>query len=246
MEEEELFKKKLIHSYIIALSIVIVVIIVGLMMLKYHVEGETNLPFNINQISIISTVDGTHSKDKKDKWYTDLSQRNDIYFYISKNPKYIGEAIRKITFDNFSISKNNEDLVVEIYKQKDTDLYEYVDEYIVNDSLEYVGDVESNAKELKMNNQGGLIGFSVLTKDVSRYYLKKNEKLALDGTLLKKTDVNIEDIKIEVVFDVIIETELGNKVKTTISLKLPGEKVMEEGVVNTEITDLSDIVFKRV
>ena len=56
------------------------------MMIKYEVEGETNMPYQLSKIVIIGTVEGVETTEKgKEKWNFDIYQNNDVYFYIDQN-----------------------------------------------------------------------------------------------------------------------------------------------------------------
>ena len=65
------------------------------------------------------------------------------------------------------------------------------------------------------------------------------------GTLLKKAGLSLEDIKLNIEFDLIIETEKGKSFKTHINMELPTENILETGISKSEETELKDIVFKR-
>ena len=56
MKQNNFYKKRIIHLYVVALIVAILLIAAGIIMLKYHVEGEKNLPFNLKSINIISTA----------------------------------------------------------------------------------------------------------------------------------------------------------------------------------------------
>ena len=49
----------------------------------------------------------------------------------------------------------------------------------------------------------------------------------------------------KITFDLTITMEEGKKYKTTINLEMPQGNIIEEGITVTEITDLSNIIFKR-
>ena len=55
--------KKLFHICMIIVVITAIFFGVGILFLRYQVEGETNLPFQISKISIISSVDGKDEND---------------------------------------------------------------------------------------------------------------------------------------------------------------------------------------
>ena len=87
--------------------IVIILFIAGVISLKYNVEGEANLPFELSKISIISSVEGTDNEDAQNKWNLTVNQNNDIYLYIKKNDNYKNtEIIQSIVLDNFNIQQS--------------------------------------------------------------------------------------------------------------------------------------------
>ena len=56
MKQNSFFKKRIIHVYVIIFIIVLVLLTAGILMFKYHVEGEQNMPFNLKSISVMSTA----------------------------------------------------------------------------------------------------------------------------------------------------------------------------------------------
>ena len=110
-------KQKLFQICIIIIVVTAVLFGVGMIVLRYQVEGETNLPFEITKISIISSVDGKDETDDANKWNISVNQNNDIYIYIDKNNDYNKtEIIDSIIIDNIRINKNTEKGVTNIYK----------------------------------------------------------------------------------------------------------------------------------
>ena len=56
---------------------------------KYDVEGESEMPFEISKINVISSVGGeTIQKpegEQQNRWDLQISQNNDFYIYVEKN-----------------------------------------------------------------------------------------------------------------------------------------------------------------
>ena len=75
-------------------------------MIKYEVEGDKNMPFNLSKIVIVSTAEGVETKGKS-KWNFNVYQNNDLYFYIDKNNEYLGDStyIEKVRIENIQITK---------------------------------------------------------------------------------------------------------------------------------------------
>ena len=239
-------KKRIIHTFVIIFILVMIILIAGLLMLIYHIEGETNLPFILKKINIISTAESDLNQDEEGVWHAGILQKNDVFFTIEKNSNYKKEElIKKISFENFQITKTNENMIVEIYRPTiSASTYNYSEEYKVQ-ILEYQGGQSTNTEALQINNQGGLIGFSIASDNLGEYIFSENEKLPSDGRLLAKTGIKSEDINFKVSFDLIIETESKHKFKANIVLDLPTGNILEEGVGSLEDTELENVVFKR-
>jgi len=243
---QNIVNNKLFHISIIIIIIACMLFILGIVVLKYNVEGERNMPFQLSKISIISTADGIDIDSGENKWAFDIWQSNDIYLYIDKNNNYEKMmAIKSIYIDNFKVKDaNNEN--IKIYKpdsQEQNLIFKYNEENVV-DHIEYLGDVESDFKNLKISNQGGIVAFRCTNKNITQYM--SNEDEIKHTELLKKAGIKNEDLKIDLSFDLYIKLEDGKEFKSTINLELPKGNVVEEGVSSIEITDLKNIIFKRI
>lgn len=247
MERSSFSKKRIIHIYVVIFIVVMLILTAALFMFKYHVEGEKNVPFNIRKINIISTAESSLNQDENGIWHAGILQKNDISFVIEKNSKYKKEeAIKKISFDNFQIIKENENMLVNIYRPTTSvNTYNYIDEYKIQNSLEYCGSQATNTEELQINNQGGLIGFSITSDNLGEYIFTENEKVPSDGKLLAKVGIKPEDMNFKILFDLIIETETGHKFKSNMVLDLPTGNILQDGVGTLEDTELNDVIFKR-
>ena len=246
MNQSSFSKKRIIHTYVVIVIVIMIIIIASLLMFKYHVEGETNLPFVVKKINIISTAESDLNQDDEGVWHAGILQKNDVFFTIEKNSNYKKEElIKKISFENFQVTKTNENMVVEIYRPTiSASTYNYSEEYKVQ-RLQYQGGQSTNTEVLQINNQGGLIGFSIASGNLGEYIFSENEKLPSDGRLLEKAGIKSEDINFKISFDLIIETESNHRFKANITLDLPTGNILEEGVGSLEDTQLENIVFKR-
>lgn len=248
MKRSSFSKKRIIHICIVIITLIILFLTVGLIMLKYNVEGEKNLPFIIKKISIVSTAESDISQDEEEKWHTGILGKNDIFFIIEKNDNYKKQdTIKSIKFENFKIETTNEKMEISVYRPKSNDFdYSYVEEYKIGDSIVYEGAQKTNNSVLQINNQGGIIGLSICMEGLGEYEFTTNEKVPSDGRLLAKAGLKKEDIKFKISFDIIIETGKKNKFKGNITIELPTGNILEEGVCTEEITDLKNVVFKRI
>lgn len=248
MIDKRLFTNKTRNTFIIFLATFIILLIAGLIMLKYDVQGETNLPFNLSKINIVSTAKEETVKNEEEKWQMNILQNNDIYFYIEKNENYKKDVvIEKIIFDNFNIIEENNLGEVKVYKPSDdaSNVYKYKEEYEVS-SLEYIGSLITNNKFLEINNQGGVIDFSIANTNLGSYLIDQEQTLLADGSLLNLINAHYEDLKFSIAFDMTIVVENENTYKSQIVLNLPVGDITKEGVCTKEDSELKDVVFKRI
>lgn len=127
--------------------------------------------------------------------------------------------------------------------QEENVIFKYKEENIVQD-LVYTTDTQANLKNLKISNQGGVIAFRCSNNNIAKY--KSDEEEINHNELLKKANIKNEDIEIKITFNLTIILEDGKKYAATISTKLPSGDVVENGNTSEEITDLKDVVFKRI
>ena len=238
-------KFKYFRIVVIILVIFIFLFALGMVILKYNVEGETNMPFELTKIALISSCEGMDVEGTDTRWAFDVSQNNDIYLYIDKNKSYEkSEAIESVTIDNLQIESNKKDNI-KLYKPNENPenkLFKSTQEDIV-ETINYKGEMESNLKNMAISNQGGIIAFRISNDNIVRYTSNDEEINHLE--LLKKAGVKQEDLDAKVTFDLTIKIAEGNQYKTTINLELPVENVIEQGTVSKELTDLKDFIFKR-
>ena len=243
---KELTKTKSFHICMIMVIIVVILFVVGMLVLRYNVEGETNMPFNLSKIVIISTQEGIDDGQTNTRWSFDVHQSNDIYLYIDKNETYDKtEIIKSVRVDNFQIEANNTENI-KLYKpdvEEENVIFKYDDEDIIQ-NLEYTGDVESDLKNLKIANQGGIIAFRCSNNNVTKY--QSDEEEINHSELLKKAGITEEDLKVNLTFQLTIVLESGREYQAEVKTELPTGNVIEEGSTSTEITNLEDIVFKRI
>ena len=245
-ELKKLKEKAFFHVIILILIIATILVTVGFITIKYNVEGETNMPFKLSKISIISSSEGVDKESEGNRWAFDIYQNNDIFIYIDKNENYKKEvAIKNIKISNFKIETDKIDNT-KIYKpneQEENVIFKYDENDVINE-LQYEGSDQNNLKNLKISNQGGIVAFRCLKEKVAEYL--SNEEEINHAELLKKANVTQDMLKIILSFDFTIELEDGKEFKTNIELRLPKEDVIEKGTTREELTDMSKYIFKRI
>lgn len=245
---KSIMNTKQFHMSMVAIMIVTILFVVGIISLKYNVEGEGNLPFYISKISTISNTQGVDAPDETNKWNINVNQNNDIYFYINRNNNYKDtETISSIKLNNFIITQNSKVGEVKLLKPDsnlETAIFVNNNENEV-DEIEYIGDVESNIKNMKISNQGGLVAFRYAISNIGNYI--SNDDVEINhNELLKKLQINNDDLKFSVSFDIYISLNSGKTFKSSATLDFPVGDVVNNGSQGNENTDLKNIVFKRM
>ncbi len=238
-------RKSFIKKYIAIFIIAIIAVIVLSVMVKYNVEGETNIPFKISKIMIISTAGGIEKENHTNKWDLNVLQINDIYIDIIKNKNYSEEEIiDKIIIDNFKIENKPIKGNVAIYRPSNNKvIFNNKEEYKIDKELTYIGDQASNLEELKIANQGGLILLRCVNENLGNY-ISNEDEIRHDGTLLGKIGLSNEEIKFNISFDIKVELKSGKKYKTEVKVQMPKGNLIQEGTTDYQING-NEIVFKR-
>lgn len=247
MKISELKGKKIVHICVILGIIALILIIAGIIMLRYQVEGETNLPFELSKMIVVSTAESNEIEAVADtKWNFSVNQYNDIYLEIQKNDEYTKNTnIKNITFENFVIEKNSGAENIKLYRANSEGKVVEDEVHLVGSSLTYKGEKETNLDELKISNQGSIILLRSVNQNVCEVR-SNDEEIIHDGTLLAKGNTNSEDLNYKLSFDIIIETSRNIKYKGTITIDLPTGDVQTQGKTQLEKTDFSDVIFKRM
>ena len=240
-------KKQILKRCAFLFCIIIILMVVISIMVKYEVEGEKALPYSISKIFVISTVEGKQVDDGQNIWNVNVKQANDLYFYIDKTNE-TDETIKQITLQNFTITKSPSKGEVAIYRPTGDleNLYTYSEQNYLNQNITYTGATVDDLKTLEISNTGGVISCRVALDNLGTYISNESTEITYDGTLLQNIGVNLEEIKLELSFDILIETNENVTYKGTISVALPGEDLIEKGASNFEIKDFENVVFKRI
>lgn len=241
--KEKILKKCLFIAFLVMLSMVVISI-----MIKYDVEGEKELPYTISKILIVSTVDGEMNEDAENIWNIDVTQVNDLYMYIDKSIPEDEQTIKEIKIENFGVNKAPTKGNLKILRPTGeiSNLYTHSQQDYLNDKIVYTGGVIDDLKSLEISNNGGILGFRVAVENLGKYVSNDETEVTYDGKLLSNLGIAVPEIEFNINFDVIITTSDNISFKGTINLNMPINTVIEEGSSSKEITDFSNVVFKRI
>ena len=239
--------KKIFHVVMIVVIICAILFVSGIFILKYQVEGESNMPFKITKISLIESVEGIEKEGANEKWNFNVNQNNDIYIYIEKNSGYgKTEIIDSVEIKNININKEKTLGELKLYKPVIDEKRMFINsqENEINE-ITYTGELESNIKEEKISNQGGIVAFRYAINNLSAYVSENDEQID-HSQLLKLTNISPEDLKTKLTFDIFINLKGGRKYQAPISIDVPQGDIVEKGTIGEDITDLKGIIFKRI
>ena len=247
-------RKQKIKFSIIIIVISVVIFVALFSMLKYHVEGEKNMPFNLGKIIVISSATTTPNLNEQSEeiqenylWQENVIQTNDVYIYIDKNEKFKeDEIIKNVRIENIQILKNVKLGNIQVYMPNSLDdgLYNYTNDFLVNSTLTYKGAKADNKKALEIGNQGGCICISFANMGIGVYKSNEEEVIEQGAYILEKMNILNEDLFFKVSFDLIIEVS-NKSYKGTITLDLPVDNIVGNKESHIEITDFKNVIFKR-
>lgn len=245
MDKEK--KKQVIKSSIAMVVFALIIIFVVAVMVKYQVEGDKNMPFNLSKIIIVSTAEGVEEDGKK-KWNFNVYQNNDVYIYIDKNENYWGDekTLKSVKIENISITKAPNKGEIKTYMPNSVKgrLFSYDENYIVENKLEYKGAEESNPQTLEIGSNGGNLVVRFCNTGLGVYSSNKGDEIVHDGTLLCKIDVTQDDISFDVSFDLVITVD-NCSYRSNVNMTMPCGNLIEEGTTSMEMTDMSNLIFRR-
>lgn len=248
----DLQKKQKLKASIACGVIALFVLVVVIMMIRYSVEGDKNMPFTLSKIMLISSAEGIVKEettaDTDVSWNLDVMQNNDIYFQIDRVGENAEENyIKNVLISNIEIVDTSEKSNIKMYMPNSLEgrTFVFSENYEFQRKLEFKGGTKTDLKSLQIGNQGGTIGFRIANVNIGEYISTQDAEIKHDGSLLNVVGLTTDQVKFDVRFDFIIETS-NAKYKSEIILTLPCGDVVSEGISKMEINALEDIIFKRV
>jgi hypothetical protein len=242
--KKNVFKKCLFLAFLI-----IIITIVISISIKYSVVGEKTLPYSLKKILIVSTVDTSNNEDEANLWNINLSENNNVFIYIEKSNETTTDTIKEISLENFTITNSPKIGNVFLYRPTGDlkNLYEHSTQNYLNDKITYTGARVDTLNVLEIGNEGGMMGFRISLNDIGNYVSNNyDEELVYDGTLLDKAGITAEQISFSMSFDIKISLNSGVEFQGTILLDLPAGDIINEKEPYIEITDFSNVIFKRL
>ena len=242
------FSRKILNICIICIIIIAIIFTAVMLILNYDEKGETNMPFKVSKISIVSTINGQDVENSESKWDINVIQNNDVYIYIEKNDEYKKqETIKSVKLENITIAEKPEIGDIKIYKpiSNDTVLFENKDENVVNE-LEYKGTKSTDAKKLQISNQGGVLIFRCANNNIGTYTSNDDAEINYNN-LISKLNISENSLISKIKFNITITLNSGKVFRADdVEIQVPNDGIANNGTVGHEYTNLQSIVFKRI
>ena len=147
-------EKKQTIKLVVAISILVLILVfVGIVIMKYEVEGETNMPFTLSKIVVVGSAEGQENEKSDRKWDFSINQNNDVYFYIDQNTNREVEEdllIKNVTISNIQVIQAPQKGNIQTYMPNSEAgrLFNYDEQFLVQDSLTYKGASQSSTTNL--------------------------------------------------------------------------------------------------
>lgn len=242
-------KKRVLRKYIFIAFLLLITAIVILLMIKYNVEGEKNMPFKLSKIVVQSIIDTKSREGTGNLWDLELTQNNDIYIYIEKNKEVKSESqINSIKIKRIAQTvkpKKGQISVLLPTSNNINKIFLNSTENYLNKTIEYNANTSDNLEKQEICQDGGMIAFRISNQNIGEYISNEGDEIKYDKSLLEKAGIDESELKFTAEIDLVIELSEDEKYKGTISLELPTDTFENRGSITTEITDTSKIIFKR-
>lgn len=203
----------------------------------------SSIPFSVNKIILYSSAYGENENTnfQSSDWILDIFQYTDIAIYLDGN-----KAIKELSISNISLADNQH-----LYYLDGTEFgtANILSDCEITNTLDFtVLNFDNNDNSIGYNTPiffadcSNPITLKYVNNLYSSYTIANTEKLAFDGTLLSKTNVQLDDLKVNISFDINLKDYDNNSYYTTIYLTIPvknSSSSILDGYVYEENTDLN-------
>lgn len=212
-------------------------------------ENETAM-FNVNKIQYYSDVNAVSNQTtyQNPEWNLNVYQYTDIAIYVERIDEFSNENyIKSLYLDNFKISESKEGKQKIYYLNPlnfgDGDILELYDENEISYRLEY--------NIINYENEENDIGYSIpiffedcsnpitlryLNSDIlENYTISTTEQIKFNGSLLKNSNISLDDIKTNISFDLNIISDNNETHSININIDIPlnnDELEIYDGAIN--------------
>ena len=187
--------------------------------------------FSITNITLFSSADAQNKTNTANSFtLQNLYQYTDIALFIKNfsDEKNLENTLKKVSIDNIKISKSTNCGNANLYFKSINNFAksELVSDNIINNSFEFNISSDDNADlntPILYNNLANPLTFSYINQNIKSDYTITDisSPITYDGSLLKKCNINLEDLACSISFDVNITNNLDQCFKTNVFFNIP-------------------------
>lgn len=259
---------KRIKILIVIIIVLLVVSVSSYLFIQYQKSENEKIErakkvFNISQLIVYSSADATQNDTNKEPiWNLNLYQYTNVGIKINNQNDYTGEknknTIKELFIDNIQILEKPVLGNLSFYYLNPLDFSKgnIIEENLITDNLKYeVLDfgVSLDSSKPQINKDDGIISLQVINKDIYNNFIISDisNLVTFDGSLLQRANLDLNNLKYKISFDINIVNNLDEKFKCTITIDCPIEKEdSEESIINgymlIDESDLENCKFNRV
>lgn len=236
-------KKEIILTIITIILFIIVLVLAYLLLNKYilkknfekdfvnFVSKNPSTIFNIDKIILFSSADAKNKTNTSSSYTIEnLYQYTDIAIFIksTSDENTLENTLKKVSINNIKFNTPPSIGEPNLYFKSLNNFAksDIIDENLITDSFEFTISSDDEAdlnNPIIYNNLANPLTFSYVNTNIKSDYTftDVSSPITYDGSLLKKCDVNIEDINCTLSFDINITNNLDEEFKTNISIDIP-------------------------
>ena len=236
-------KAKFILTLITILLIFIVIFLAVLVFQKYVLKKNfedtilnfasknQNTIFTIDSITLFSSADAAYKTNTANNFTIEnLYQYTDIALFLknTSDENTLQNTLKKVHIENIQFSNTPNLGEPSLYFKSINDFAksDIIEENKINNSFEFtissIDETDLNTPTL-YNNLANPLTFSYVNSNIKSDYTITDisSPITYDGSLLKKCNINLEDINCTLSFDIYITNNLDEDFKTTVSIDIP-------------------------
>ncbi len=237
-------KKAKIILTVITVILFVIVIILGYFVFRKYVlkknfeddildfanKNESTI-FTVDNITLFSSADAGYKTNTTNSFtIQNLYQYTDIALFIknTSDENTLENTLKKVTINNINFSTTPNLGEPKLYFKSLNDFAKstITEDNLITDSFEFnisSSDTADLSTPTLYNNLANPLTFSYVNSNIKSDYTitDVSSPITYDGSLLKKCNINLEDIACTLSFDIYITNNLDQNFKTTVSINIP-------------------------
>lgn len=224
----------------------------------YMSELNSKPIFSLNKILMFSSASAEHnSVVNKALWDINVSQYTDIAIYINnhaENGLTAENTINSLYIDNIEFNQLPIQGTPNLYYKNINNFgkYEYIEDKLIDNNLNFEivrENINYENPELYIDASSPIV-LSYINKDIKTNLILSDTENALvyDGSLLKRANIILNNIKTNLSFDIHIINNLNQHFICNVNIEIPLETAdssIYNGYIKQELSDLSIYHFYR-